>query len=62
MFIPVWLIVLVILLLTGLGLWSYLLASGRNPLPFPDRGSRIFSAPSPEAKKAIVALLARHGL
>jgi len=62
MFVPIWFIVLVCLLLAGLALWSYLLANGRNPLPFPDSGSRIFSAPSPEAKDAIVALLARHGL
>ncbi|MCM2257501.1 MAG: hypothetical protein NDJ94_17835 [Vicinamibacteria bacterium] len=31
-----------------------------NPLPFPDPGSRIFSASSPEAKAAVVALLAEH--
>lgn len=62
MFIPLWLLVVLALAVFGLGLWTYLLASGRNPLPFPDRGSRIFSAPSPEAKDAVVALLARHGL
>jgi len=38
------------------------LASGRNPLPFPDRGSRIFAAASPEAKAAIVEVFARNGL
>jgi hypothetical protein len=52
----------VTLAVAALGVWTYLLASGRNPLPFPDRGSRIFSAASAEAKEAIVALLARHGL
>jgi len=62
MFVPKWFIVLFCLLLASLTLWSYLLAIGRNPLPFPDSGSRIFSASSPEAKDAIVALLARHGL
>jgi hypothetical protein len=57
-----WLIVLACLFFAVLAIWSYLLVSGRNPLPFPDRGSRIFSTPSPEAKDAIVALLARHGV
>jgi hypothetical protein len=31
-------------------------------LPFPDPGSRIFSAASPEAKDAIVEMLARYGV
>jgi hypothetical protein len=62
MFVPKWLIVVVLLVFAALASWSYLLATGRNPLPFPDHGSRIFSAPSPEAKDAVVALLARHGL
>lgn len=60
MFVPVWLLVRLSLSFAGLVAWSYLLANGRNPLPFPDRGSRIFSAPSPEAKDAIVDLLGRH--
>lgn len=62
MFLPIWLIVLACLFFAVLAIWTYLLASGRNPLPFPDRGSRIFSTPSPEAKDAVVALLARHGI
>lgn len=62
MFLPKWLVVLACLSLVALAAWTYLLASGRNPLPFPDRGSRIFSTPSPEAKDAVVALLARHGV
>jgi len=62
MFVPKWFIVLFCLLLASLTLWSYLLTIGRNPLPFPDSGSRIFSASSPGAKDAIVALLARHGV
>jgi hypothetical protein len=62
MFIPKWLLVLMGLLFAGLAVWAGLLAAGRNPLPFPDNGSRIFAAPTPEAKDAVVALLARHGL
>ncbi|MEO6447593.1 MAG: hypothetical protein ABIP66_20750 [Gemmatimonadaceae bacterium] len=62
MFVPTWLIVLCCLAFTTLASWSYLLATVRNPRPFPDTGSRIFSTPSPEAKDAVVALLALHGL
>lgn len=62
MLVPYWLLAVASLVFAGLAIWAYLLASGRNPLPFPDRGSRIFTTPSPEAKSAIVALLARHGV
>lgn len=62
MFVPKWLVVLVCVVVAILVTWTCLLASGRNPLPFPDPGSRIFSTPSPEAKDAMVALLARHGI
>lgn len=62
MFVPKWLIVLMCVGFAVLATWTCLLAAGRNPLPFPDRGSRIFTTPSPEAKDAIVALLARHGI
>lgn len=62
MFVPKWLVVLVGVVVACLASWTYLLASDRNPLPFPDPGSRIFSTPSPEAKEAMVALLARHGV
>ncbi len=62
MFVPVWLIVVLALAALVLAAWTVLLATGRNPLPFPDPGSRIFSAPTPEAKEAVVALLERHGL
>lgn len=62
MFISTWIVVLSALLMVALGIWTFLLATGRNPLPFPDHGSRIFSAASPQAKDAVVALLARHGL
>lgn len=62
MFIPTWLLIIAVVVLIGLAAWTYLLATNRNPLPFPDRGSRIFSAASPEAKDAIVDLLGQHGL
>lgn len=62
MFVPKWLIALVCLAVAVLVAWTWLLATNRNPLPFPDRGSRIFTTPSPEAKEAVVALLARHGI
>lgn len=62
MFIPVWLLIaLALLALTVFG-WTVQLAIGRNPFPFPDPGSRIFTAASPEAKQAVVDLLDRHGL
>lgn len=60
--VPVWAIGLfaaVFLMMAG---WLALLVADRNPLPFPDPGSRIFSAATPEAKKAIVELLAQHGI
>ncbi len=62
MFVPKWLIVLLLVVIAAFSTWGYLIAMGRNPLPFPDRGSRIFSTSSPKAKEAIVALLARHGI
>ncbi len=62
MFIPKWLIAVAALIFVLLTAWTVLLTSGRNPLPFPDNGSRIFSAASPEAKAAIVSLLAEHGV
>jgi hypothetical protein len=61
-FVPRWLVAVVSVSFLTLATWSFLLAAGRNPLPFPDPGSRIFSAASPEAKDAVVALLASHGL
>jgi hypothetical protein len=62
MFVPIWLLLIVgVIVLAGVG-WTCLLARGRNPLPFPDRGSRIFAASSPAAKAAIVELLAGQGL
>ncbi len=62
MFIPLWLLVVIAFAVLGLATATYLLAAGRIPLPFPDPGSRIFSAPTPGAKEAVVALLGRHGL
>lgn len=62
MYIPKWLLALMGLLFIGLATFTFLLVTDRNPLPFPDRGSRIFSASSPEAKEAVVALLSQHGI
>lgn len=44
------------LLIVVFGVWTFLLATGKNPLPFPDPGSRIYTAASPEGKDAIVEL------
>ncbi len=62
MFLPKWLIFLFVIVLVGLGTWTSLLVMGRNPLPFPDVGSRIFVASSPGAKAAVVALLKQNGI
>ena len=62
MFIPVWALVLVAVVLLILAAWLGAFLRGRNPLPFPDGGSRIFTTPSPEAKAAVVELLGQHGL
>jgi hypothetical protein len=57
-----WLLAAIALFVIALGAWTALLAIGRNPLPFPDNGSRIFAAASPQAKDVIVTLLAQHGI
>ncbi len=62
MFIPKWVLLPGLALGLALVAWALLIVAGRNPLPFPDPGSRIFSAASPEAKDAIVGLLAQHGV
>jgi hypothetical protein len=62
MFIPLWLLIALALLAITVFGWTVQLALGRNPFPFPDPGSRIFSAASPEAKRAIVELLGQHGI
>ena len=62
MFIPKWILLLISFLMASLIVWLVLIALGRNPLPFPDNGSRIFTAASAEGKDAIVELLAIHGI
>jgi hypothetical protein len=62
MFIPIGVLAVAGVVLGVLLLWIVLILAGRNPLPFPDAGSRIFTAASAEAKGAIVDLLARHGV
>lgn len=62
MFIPLWVLTTVGGALGLLLVWALFAVNGRNLLPFPDPGSRIFAARSPEAQAAIVALLERHGL
>ena len=62
MHLPKWLAGLWLLASVALAVWTALLATGRNPLPFPDPGSRIFAASSPSARAAVVELLGQHGL
>lgn len=60
--VPFWVIGLFGALFVAMAAWLALLLADRNPLPFPDPGSRIFSAASPEAKDVVVELLAQHGV
>lgn len=62
MHVPIWLLITLLTLLAVAVLWLGLILAGRNPLPFPDNGSRIFSVATPEAKKAVVELLAQYGV
>lgn len=62
MFVPLWLLVVAVAVMGLVLVWAAMVAAGRNPLPFPDRGSRIFAASSPEAKEMLVALLRQYGL
>ena len=62
MYLPTWIIVSVLLVIAILGVWLIAILRGRNPLPFPDLGSRIFSTPSAEAKATVVALLREYGV
>jgi hypothetical protein len=62
MHVPKWAIALNFVLFLCVAGWATALTLGRNPLPWPDPGSRIFAASSPEAKRAIVDLLAMHGV
>ena len=62
MYIPKWGLALIAVDFLAVASWAGLMAAGRNPLPYPDAGSRIFAAASPKAKQAIVDLLAQHGI
>ncbi|MFN8573026.1 MAG: hypothetical protein U0132_13335 [Gemmatimonadaceae bacterium] len=62
MFIPLWIIGVLAVVLVVVTAWLATFLRGRNPLPFPDQGSRIFTTPSIEAKAAVIALLRQHGL
>jgi len=62
MYIPKWGIALSAVIFLAVLTWAGLLVAGKNPLPFPDNGSRIFAATSPESKAAIVELLGQHGV
>lgn len=62
MFIPLWALVAIAIVIALFSAWAIAAVNGRNPLPFPDRGSRIFAASSAEAKDALVELLTRHGM
>ena len=62
MYIPKWGVALAAFVFLAVLTWAALMAAGRNPLPYPDTGSRIFVAASPESKQVIVDLLAQHGI
>lgn len=62
MHVPKWAVALNFMLFVLLAAWAAALSVNRNPLPWPDPGSRIFAASSPEGKAAIVELLSRHGV
>lgn len=51
--VPLFVAILVPLATLLLGLWTFALATDRNPLPFPDRDYQVFSASS---AKALVAM------
>jgi hypothetical protein len=62
MFLPLWVLAVVGGVVALFVTWALFAVNGRNLLPFPDPGSRIFAARSPAAQDALVALLATHGL
>ncbi len=62
MHVPKWTIALNFVIVALVAGWAGALTLDRNPLPWPDPGSRIFAASSPEAKVAVVELLAQHGV
>lgn len=59
---PKWFVALFAFLFITMLAVLTLMMQGRNPLPFPDHGSRIFSAATPEAKQAMVDLLEQYGV
>jgi hypothetical protein len=61
MYVPKSILAALLALVLLLVAWSAALATDRNPLPFPDRNYQVFTAPSPEAKATIIALLGQHG-
>jgi hypothetical protein len=61
-FIPIWVLLSVGTVLSLVLVWALFAVNGRNLLPFPDPGSRIFAARSPEAQDALITLLERHGM
>jgi len=62
MHVPKWAVALNLASILLLAAWATALSIGKNPLPWPDPGSRIFAAASPEGKAAIVELLSRDGV
>jgi hypothetical protein len=62
MFIPLWILGVFAVVFGGVLAWLVAFLRGRNPLPVPDLGSRIFTTPSPAAKAAVIALLRQHGI
>lgn len=62
MYLPIWPLVMLFVLLGAVIVWLGLILAGRNPLPFPDMGSRIFTVATPAAKEAIIELLAQYGI
>lgn len=62
MHLPKWLVALFTILFIAQLALIILIMQGRNPLPFPDHGSRIYTAASPEGKQAIVELLEQYGV
>jgi len=62
MHLPKWFVAFFTVLFVAQVLVLTLIMQGRNPLPFPDHGSRIFSAATPEAKQAVVELLEQYGV
>lgn len=59
--VPLFLAILVPLVTLLLGVWTYLLATDRNPLPFPDRDYQVFSASSADALVAMEEVMMSLG-